>query len=115
MSICTARPLLGCHLGVRSQAEKHFGFLGERGGGEFSIGVLSKVVSDERIDSRTVLAGVDFNTLILALEKLNGRQSFGLESVDSQLQALNIVVAPARVTGTAQDTLLENSVGARKV
>lgn len=102
-------------LRIRSQAEKYLGSLRERLVRKCSIGVFGEVAAYEGIYGLTVLTGVDFNTLILALEELDGGQRFRLESVESQLQALNIIVTSARVLGSAQNAPFENSEGALEV
>gem|GEM_PF-5467040 len=67
------------------------------------------------IDSLAILTGVDFNTQVLAPEELDGGQCLCLEGVESQLDALNIIVTSAGEVGAAQNALLENGVGALKV
>ena len=101
--------------GERSQTQEHFRFFGERFGGEALISELIKAAPDLVIDSLAVLTGIDFNTQVLVPEELDGGQCLCLECVESQFDALNIIVASAGEVGAAQNTLLENGVGALKV
>jgi len=99
----------------RSQAEQHFGALGERLGGNFVIGVSSEIADDDVVDRLTILTAIDFNTPVFALEDLNGGQSFRLESIESLLQALHIIVTSVCVSGTTHDAFFEHIKGTFKV
>jgi hypothetical protein len=102
-------------LGVRSQPEENFRPLGERLGGEFAIGVIGEVLADECIDGLPVLTGVHFHTFAPALEVFHGGQRLGFESVESQLQAFDVIVTATGISGPAQDALFEHRIGALKV
>lgn len=80
-----------------------------------SDGVFLQVFSDDVVDRLAILAGVDIDASAVAAEVIHGGQSFCFEGVKSQLQAVRVVVAAARVFGSAENSLLQNIVRAFEV
>ena len=100
---------------IGSQTEKNLRSFSERFGGEFAVRELGQVAFDEGIDGLTILTGVDFHTLAAGFESLNDGKGLRLEGVESQLDALHIVIAPPGVSGTGEDARFENAVGTLEV